>query len=88
MMPEEAFHLMETKFAKTNVGDIIDLCYNDRRFPAVVSHIDHLNRNFSVIEIDAQKAEELLNNNSMEEIFVQLPSSMEDQRPAWNIVGK
>ncbi len=87
---EESFERLKTKFIKLSEYDIIDLCYENERFPAVVVSVDYVGRAFEVVPLTkALIIRGMLNITSIPETkTIQLPDSPADAHPSWNIVGK
>ena len=84
---EEAFAMMGRAFAALREHNVIDLCVDDDRFPAIVVSVDHLARKFEVVPLDKDGVRRLLHGRVPSAMTVQLPSSP-GRHPMWNTVGK
>lgn len=85
---EQSFLMMEKRFAALREHDVIDLCWQDSRFPAVVTEINLVEKSFKVVSLGKQAIRSVLAGEQQEPIVVQLPSAPSDRHPAWSVVGR
>ena len=88
---EESFMLLQRKFAELKEFDVIDLCYKDERYPAIVSHVDHPARSFRVLPMKREVVEDLIKfglTNLEDFVKVQLPDDPSHVHPMWNKIGE
>lgn len=83
---------MEARFAKLRPYDVIDLCYEDQRYPAIVTKIDLLKRAFTVLRLDRAMVQSLVEGGVMPDsastVMVRLPATASEVHPQWAVVGK
>lgn len=89
---QESFDLMESQFAKLKPFQVIDLCYKNRRFPAIVYEI--YARSFSVVPLNETNIRMMFMKEGYasdwagkQENRIFLPDSPDKAHPMWNIIG-
>lgn len=85
---EESFQIMTLKFAQLRVHQIIDLCHDNERFPALILEVDHLKRTFSYLRLDKMTSKIAQQADEENTKTVLLPSVASEVHPMWNLVGK
>jgi len=85
---DEAFELLNAKFDNLKPWEIIELCHDGRRFPAIVSGILRQERKFWVVELTPEIIDQILVRHHDQEIEVPLPESADETHPMWNSMGK
>lgn len=84
---DEAFDLLHAKFKNLKPWEIIELCHDGRRFPAIVTGISWEDKQFYVIELTPKIVDQVLLRHHDEEIEVSLPDSPDEPHPMWNSMG-
>lgn len=89
---EESFDMMQAKFNQLNVNDLIDLCYDNRRYAALVISINKDQRYFRAYRVDAEAIRRIASGSPLPDscdiVTVFLPPSPCNIHPQWNFVGK
>ncbi len=82
--------IMEMNFAKLSEYDLIDLCYENKRFPAVVVSIDYIGRAFEVVPLSKTMLIMCLSGSvsAQEPKTIKLTDSPSNICPSWNLIGK
>jgi hypothetical protein len=83
---EESFFLLQRKFVELKEKDVIDLCYRDRRYPAIVVSVDREANSFRVLPLDESGVADVLEKKLPEEVEVIIPRTAEEVHPMWNKV--
>ena len=81
---EESFALVMVKFKNLKVKKVIDICYMDRRYPAIVFSIDSSNNTFQVIPLDDNGVDDVLSGRLPKPILIIIPKGAESVHPIWN----
>jgi hypothetical protein len=84
---EESFSMMRRAFAALRAHDVIDLCFEDERFPAIVVSIDKIAKKFEVVRLDKEGVRALLHGRVPCPVRVVLPPAP-GEHPMWNLVGR
>lgn len=89
---EESFHALERNFSELTEYDIIDLCHEDERFPAVVVSVDYAGRSFEAVRLTKTLMVSLMSGSvspaPIPTITVSIPPEPSERHPGWNVVGK
>lgn len=87
---EESFALLNKKFDELEIDDVIDLAYENRRYPAIVFNIYRDIRGFDVLPLTAENTHALVQGNVdaqwlMNNLkIVMLPNVADQIHPMWN----
>ena len=89
---DQSHESMERKFAALKTYDIIELCYENKKFPAIVYTVNHSERNFTILKLDKSVVKDLckgfgLGFTNVESIVVEIPSKPQKVHPNWNLIG-
>ena len=76
--------LLSRKFVALSENKVIDLCYDNRRYPAIVVSVDREAGSFSVLPLDEKGVLAVLDRRLPEEITVKVPDNPEEAHPMWN----